>query len=498
MSRRELGNAALSGVRWLAAARGVAELAGLASTLVLARLIAPAAFGEFAVVSLLLLLSGSFGGSGIAATVVQRRELGEADLRSAVLLALGGGSVLTALTLGLSPLFAAVLGEAVGELARLAAPTFLIAGFAAVSEGLLQRRLEFARLGTIDVLSALLGSATAVALAIAGLEAEALVIGALVGQALGAALIWRAAPPPAPRGNREGLRELGSFAATNAAANTASLAYQNVDYVVLGAQLSPAQVGFYWRAYGLGVAAQSKLSMILVSLGLPLYARSQSAGDRLAIRSRIVQLQSVIIFPLLAGLILLAPWFVPTLFGSRWEPAVELTQILAGAGMVNALMAGIGPLIVAAGHPGALLRWNLSNTVMVAAVVYLTAPAGLVAVCWAVLATRLVRLPAAYYFLLHRLAGVPLRYVWLDAAPALIPAATAVAVAGALQEALFASAASNLTEVAVIALAVLSIYALSLRLAFPKTFAMVWETLRRLLRGGREPDRPGTAQAGAP
>ena len=51
-----------------------------------------------------------------------------------------------------------------------------------------------------------------------------------------------------------------------------------------------------------------------------------------ALRRRMVRLLTMTIFPLLVGLVVLAPVVVPWLFGPDWVPAVLPTQLLAGAG----------------------------------------------------------------------------------------------------------------------------------------------------------------------
>lgn len=77
--------------------------------------------------------------------------------------------------------------------------------------------------------------------------------------------------------------------------------------------------------------------------------------------------------------------------------------------MPSAVQTGIGPLVVAVGHPGALLRWSLSNAVLLGAVAYLAAPLGLVALAVAITAFRLLRFLMGHHLLLGRIVGIPLR-----------------------------------------------------------------------------------------
>ena len=164
--------------------------------------------------------------------------------------------------------------------------------------------------------------------------------------------------------------------------------YGNVDYLILGAKLSPAQVGFYYRAYTLGVQYETKISDIIARLAFPVYSRTENADHMRAVRSRVVRINATVIYPILALFIAVAPELVPWLFGPRWEPAVLPAQILAVAGMARMINNGTPPLLLAAGRPRTLLGVQPLPAGVLAAAVLIAAPYGLIAVCVAVAASR--------------------------------------------------------------------------------------------------------------
>ena len=97
-------------------------------------------------------------------------------------------------------------------------------------------------------------------------------------------------------------------------------------------RLGAAQAGFYWRGYQLAVEYQRKISAVMTQMAFPVLARTAGAGR--AVRAAPpdgAAAVTVLLFPLLALLVLLAPVVVPWLFGPAWEPAVLPTQILAAA-----------------------------------------------------------------------------------------------------------------------------------------------------------------------
>src|SRR5205823_14152932 len=97
---------------------------------------------------------------------------------------------------------------------------------------------------------------------------------------------------------------------------------------------------------------------IMLRIAFPVFSRAGSLERMRSTRRRIVRVHAVVIVPLLALFIALAPVLVPAVFGSRWSPAVLPSQILAGCGMITAVVTGLWPLMLAIGRPGTLLRFN--------------------------------------------------------------------------------------------------------------------------------------------
>jgi lipopolysaccharide exporter len=426
------------------------------------------------------MLAGETVGSGVTAALVQRREAARAYLEGATAIALAFGVVAGLLVFVGAPLTEPLFGREISDLAQLGAPYFPLVALAATSAAVLQRRLSFARIALIEVGGVLSGLAVSIALAAAGLDAEALLIGALTGQALATAAMLISAPPPRPRRRRSETAELLRFGLPNAAAAAASVGARNVDYAILAARVPAATVGFYWRGYQLGVELPRRFgSSILGQLALPLYARADDGIHRLQIRARMVQLHTLLMVPPLILLIVLAPVLVPGLFGERWEPAVTPTQLLAGVGIISTALAGMGPLLSAIGRPRALLNWNLGNIVVVGAAVYLAAPHGLTTVCLAVLGVRIIRYFAAYVFLLNRLAGVPIAEAWRDPGPALVAGGAMAAGVCALQ-ALVLAELPPAVEVVAVAVAAAPLYVGALAAVFPGALADLRNGIRRV------------------
>src|SRR4051812_20596311 len=152
--------------RWVALTRLVVEVGTLASSVLLAHLLSPAEIGRAVVALVAIPLSTILLNGTVAPALIQRGELGREDLETGHALSLAGGVVFTVLCLAAAPLFTSLMDKQTGEALALAAPVFLITGVGVVPDAILRRRLDFRRLGMVEIAAALLGTAISVALAL--------------------------------------------------------------------------------------------------------------------------------------------------------------------------------------------------------------------------------------------------------------------------------------------------------------------------------------------
>jgi lipopolysaccharide exporter len=427
LDREALKTATVSGARWVGASRIVAELLALATTVLLARLVTPAEYGIAVVVLILPMLATILTFEGFGAFLVVTRTLTREQLGSAALLSIGSGLLLTALVFFLSPHVAEpIFGEGTSELAQLCAPIFLIASFGSVPRALLQRRLDWKWINLTEIIQLIGVSAASLALAFAGLGSEALILGQMIGAVVVTAVLLVVAPGGSLLWDRASARSIVKFGAPAAVAGLSATLQRNVTFLVLAGRASAAQVGLFWRAYQLGVEYQSKISLITYRVAKPVLTRAERMEDLREIRTRLLRINTTLIFPLLALLIVLAPDLVPWIYGSDWSGAVVPTQVLAVAGLWTVLLAGVDPPLIAIGRPGALAIFNVAMVIATGMTAWFTAPMGITGVAVGMAVCQLVLLLAAQFFLLRPLVGVPMRESFGDGAAALVCSAALV------------------------------------------------------------------------
>lgn len=476
--RPDLGRATLSGVRWISISRVLVETTALVSSVTVAHLIPPSAFGHAAVALIVVALAAIMGPAGLTAALIQRRDLERLHVEAAAFITLAVGVALTALTIALAPAWRSLFGHETARLLLLVSPAWLLAGIGAVSQALLQRELQFRRVALVDAVSVLAGTGATLGMAIGGLDEGALVGGGLTTVATATALAVALAPPARGRPSRRGIREVGGFAAPVALSSVAYATFLNVDYAILAARISAASVGFYWRAYQLGVEYQGKISQIMLRISFPVYSRTESLEELRRLRMRIVRVHASVIVPLLAAFVGLAPVVIPWVYGSKWEPAVVPAQIMAVAGIGNALVTGTGPLMIAIGRPGILLAWNLVELVAYATMVFVLAPHGLTAVAIGVATFNVISVALTQVVLLRPFAGLPIRQFVAEALPGLVVGGCVVLAVSALRALLDDAGLPVAVLVAICALAAVVVYVGVLRTVFGDT----WNDLASIVR----------------
>lgn len=485
MEKGDLTQAAAEGLRWIAYARVAIEIVLFGAMVALARLIPPAAFGIYAVVVIVQELAVTMPMEGVGGAIVQRRSVTREHLRSGLALSLAIGLVLTAITalaaiLIVGPLF----GEQTELLTIATTPYFLLGAVYAIPVAVLRRRLDFRRIGILDVSQSAIRALATLALALAGLDAPALVFGGMVGMAavLVPALLF--APVPLPWWNPRAVRDLLPYGGPAALATVAWTGFRNGDYAVIGSVLGPAQAGFYWRAYQLAVEYQSKIAVSMTQIAFPVLSRAERIAELLALRQRMVQLQTVVLFPLLTMLLVLAPVVVPWLFGPAWEPAVLPTQILVLGGAASLVINACGSALLAEGRARAVLGYGIAHFVVYVGAVLAVARFGIAAVAIAGSAVHAVFLAVAYVVLLRGYVLSPISVLGRDLAPATVACAALAALAVPADRWLDGVGAPALAHMVGVGVVGGVAYLAALRAWFPASAHDLRAAIERILRRG--------------
>jgi O-antigen/teichoic acid export membrane protein len=479
----ELTEATASGVRWTAPIRLITEILLLGSMVVLARLIPPSAFGMFAVAVIVQELAVNVPSEGVGSALVQRRAVERKHLQGGVALSLLIGVALMLATLLVAQaVVRPIFGDETALLVALTAPWCMLGAIAAVPMAILRRRLDFRRLSLLALTQGIVRAVSTILLAaLVGLDGTALVIGGGVGMLAMVALAVGFAPVPLPRWRREAVRDLLSYGGPAMMAAFSWAGFRNGDYAIVGARLGAAQAGFYWRGFQLAVEYQMKFSAMMNQIAFPVLSRAVGADEMFALRRRMVRLLTVVLFPALACLVLLAPVLVPWLFGPAWEPAVLPTQILAGAGASTIVIDAVGAVLMAAGRTRAMLGYGFAHFAVYVGAVLFASSRGLAAVCVAAVSVHVVFVVVAYELMLRDRRERTLRLLWDDISAACLSCVVLLAIAWPVHMALDRTGTAPLLHMLVVCAVACLSYLAALRRLDGDAWSDAMAVLRRVL-----------------
>lgn len=299
---------------------------------ILARLLAPQDFGVFSIASVFASFTELIAQLGVGPALVQREKLSDAHVSTAFTLSLIVGLILASFLWVSAPVVATYYEESVlNNVLRVVSLTFLISSAATVSLSMLQRRLEFRRYVTVNLVSYALGYClVSVVLAMMGYGIWALVGGTLAQAVLKLALSLVLSPHRLSMGiSLPIVKDLMSFGGGFTLARIFNYLATQGDYLVLGRIGGANVLGVYSRAYQLMAMPASQIGSVLERVLFPVWARSQA--DILSLSRSFLAASgglSLVTMAVSAILVVTAPEVIGVVLGTQWHEVIVPFQIM--------------------------------------------------------------------------------------------------------------------------------------------------------------------------
>lgn len=378
-----LGGTTLRGLVWLSGARWAAQIFAWASTLVIARLLAPEDYGLVAMATALTAFLEVSTDLGLGSSLVQTRDVTKRDVEAtmgATCLLGAGAAILLALT---APLWAHVQGDdRIVPIVRWLAVGVFIGTVLNVPYSMLHRRLAFGLVGRAQFVRGTVTAAVTLGAAFWLQSHWALVVGHLVGKAaFTAILMW--AEPVRPRlpGRDTNVAKLLRFGGILTADRMLNHARGSIDVALIGALLGTRMVGLYVMAIALARLPLEKLGSAFEPVAYPTFARMRD--DKAALRRYFLGLTMgtmSIALPAAFGLIVTAALLVPAVIGSQWSAIVLPLQVAAIVTPLAFHLTLVNALFNAMGRVDLNLRVTTLTSVLTIVAVIASVPFGIVGV----------------------------------------------------------------------------------------------------------------------
>jgi O-antigen/teichoic acid export membrane protein len=424
---------------WASTGQLIQALIAMAGTIILARLLGAETYGIFALGLLFVGCAEILTGGHVADIVVQKEDATPGH-RNAAFAGLVGIGAVVSLAVGAAGAFAARFFE-VPQLETLlmavAVLPFLTA-LTSVPNQILVRQLQFQALARIGSLAALASVISGVGLALAGMGLWSLVIMEIVRRVVTLALLAPASGwwP----GLAFSMKELGDvvrFSGRRIENNGLTFLSQSaLPRVVIGQWLGTEALGLFVVARRLLDQLNNVLSGPVAAVAFPAASRLQADREKLVkLIISSIRLTTWVFWPVVLGIVVVAPLLVPLAFGEEWSAATPVLQILALGTLRVPVSSFNTAVLVAFGRMGSLSLVSVLSIIVGIAFLSVGVQFGLVGVAAALALRQWVLWPVGSYQV-YRVSGLhpaaQLRIMAWAALPSLIMAGCVAAAGMAL------------------------------------------------------------------
>jgi O-antigen/teichoic acid export membrane protein len=393
MGQESLARTVGSALVWKATQTALVRGLSVARYLVVARLLAPEAFGLLAVAAAGVELFLQLTDIGLIPSLVQRRELRREHYDTAWTVGVLRGILVAAALFAAAPLIASAFAEPQATpLLRVLALRPLLASFANVHTVDAMRQLRFATLAKIEIPTAVVETVLAIVLA-PTLNVWAIVVAALAAELCTLTLSYVVVPGfPRVRIDRSALASLLQLGRWLFVATAVGVAGETLLRAVISRRLGTADLGRYLLAVRLTAFPFELSTAVVTSVTFPLHSGLQGDDQRArrAFRLSVLGLFAILA-PTYAVLVAVAPRFVQTVLGQQWEGTAPILALLSAVTLLTAIDAAAEPLLKGRGQGTSLALLRAVGAVLIVPLAWPLAGArGLVGAGVAILATAVV------------------------------------------------------------------------------------------------------------
>ncbi|MBK1473753.1 MOP flippase family protein [Klebsiella aerogenes] len=354
----------VNGAKWSAIATVASIGISFLQITLLARIIEPHQFGLLTISMLVIMIADTISDFGISNSIIQRKNISEVELSTLYWINVMIGLLVFFSVFVLSGLISDLLNQPeIKPLVQLLAFAFIIIPHGQQFRALLQKELEFSKIGLIETSSILIGFAITMCSALYYPFAITAIWGYLcmsICKTLMFAVVGRKIYKPILRFNYKSVSSNIKFGAYLTADALVNQLNSNIATVILSRSLGAVIAGGYNLAYNVAVLPPSRLNPILTRVLFPAFSKIQDDKEKLRTNFyKLLSFVGLINFPVLLGLLTVSDNFVITIFGEKWQFITPILQILCIVGLLRSIGNPIGSLLMAKARVDISFKFNV-------------------------------------------------------------------------------------------------------------------------------------------
>ena len=331
-----MSSRALTGAAWMVGFRMCSRLLGLASTLVLARLLNTADFGIVAIAFTISAAFNSLSNVGVTESLVRHKEVGQDVLDTGFTIQMIKGLVCGGLVAAVAPLASEWYADPrLQNVMYVMGAAFALAGFENVGIIHFRRDLRFDREFHLSALERVSMFVATIVSALLLRDYWALVIGTAVSKVVRLVATY-VMHPYRPRLGLRAWPELAGFSLWMWLSSLAYIVWQRADPLVVGATVSKAELGLFVVALDIALLPTTEILEPIASvLFAGFAAESNAGGDPRKSGFRLALTLAAFMAPLALILSAVSTDIVGVLLGPKWSAAGPIVSILTFSAMLS-------------------------------------------------------------------------------------------------------------------------------------------------------------------
>ncbi len=327
-----MGNrkAVFSNLIWRFMERCGAQLVSVVVSFVLARMLDPAVYGLVAKVTIITSIMLVFVDSGMANSLIQKKDPDDLDFSSVFFFNVAFCLVLYVGLFFAAPLIAEYNGQPeLTAIVRVLGLTVVVAGVKNVQQAYVSKTMQFKRFFFATLGGTAVSAAVGIAMAYKGFGVWALVAQQLSNVTINTCVLWLTVGwRPMAMFSIERLRALLGYGWKLLASGLLDTVYNKLREIFIAVFYTDTDLAFYNRGNALPNLIVENINSSIDSVLLPVLSAEQDHAEQVReMTRRAIKVSSYIIMPLMMGLAVCAEPFVRFFLTEKWLPCVPYLRI---------------------------------------------------------------------------------------------------------------------------------------------------------------------------
>lgn len=391
----------VKGVVWSSIERFSTQGVQFLIMIIMARLLTPKDYGLIGMLAIFLAVAQSLIDSGFSQALIRKQDRTDVDNSTVFYFNIVVSSALYLILFIAAPFVADFYNQPeLTSVMRVVCLGVILNSLAVVQRALLTVRIDFKTQAKASLSAAVISGCIGIVLAYCGFGVWSLVVQQLLNLSVNTLLLWIFSKwRPIAVFSWKSFHELFAFGSKLLASGLLDTLYRNIYPIVIGKLFSASSLGHYTRAQQFSEFPSSNVTGIIQRVTYPILCGIQDETERLeAVYRKFLKLSAFIIFPLMIGMSAVARPFIDIVLGTQWGFCGQLLQIICFAMMWYPIHAINLNLLQVKGRSDLFLRLEIIKKILGITVLCITAPFGLVVMCYGQIFNSIVALVINTYY----------------------------------------------------------------------------------------------------